>query len=558
MQEVGRYKIERRIGQGAMADVFLAYDDHIDRPLAIKILKKEFRSNTEYVTRFLQESRAAGVMSHPHIVTIYDVGKADGFPYIAMELLNGTPLDTIIEKRGKLPAEEVIKLGRQLASALQYAHDNGIVHRDIKPSNIMVSDDGENTKLLDFGIARLVDADRKATQASYAQTQVGQVLGTPRYMSPEQALGLPLDPRTDLFSLGAVLYEAATGHCAFDGETLVTLALRITQSTPEPIERLVSDCPEGLSFIINKLLSKNADERFPDGASLAKALKREEISHETLGTDGRTRRFPLAVRLSAIFGGATAIALAFALYFILDRQEQALASNALTSGSTITKFVANQAALRTVENAGLDPALQDWIPVQAFITSAAEDTDVQKITVIDGDNIVRASNDATRIGKRYRLPKEPIVFSEDGQAMTSAGDHGLRFKHDINYAGRSFGKIDVVMNRDSFDKAMLTSRTLLYGAGLSILALILLVSFIIAQRLQRPVRTLRNALDDAATGNLDFRISHQRRDEFGELFDRFNTLMESLKDKSSAAQDTRDEPQDMGATIISSSVNRAA
>lgn len=558
MQTVGRYKIEHRIGQGAMADVFLAYDDHIDRPLAIKILKEEFRSNTEYVTRFLQESRAAGVLSHPNIVTIYDVGEADGFPYIAMELLKGSSLETIIEKSGKLPADQVIKFGRQLASALQYAHANGIVHRDIKPSNIMISEDGEKTKLLDFGIARLVDADRKATQASYAETQVGQVLGTPRYMSPEQALGLPLDARTDLFSLGAVLYEAATGQCAFDGETLATLALRITQSTPEPIDRFISDCPKGLSFIVNKLLSKNADERFPDGASLAKALKREEISYETLGTDGKTRRFPLAVRLSAIYGGATAVALAFALYFILDRQEQALASNALTSGTTITKFVANQAALRTVENAGLAPALQDWIPVQAFVASAAEDTDVQQIIVIDGQNIIRASNNAAQIGKRYRSPMEPVVYSENGLAMTSAGAHGLRFQHKIEYAGRSFGTIDVVINRSSFDKAMLASRTFLYGAGLSILALILLVSFVIAQRLQRPVRTLRSALDDAAGGNLDFRISHQRRDEFGELFDKFNALVDSLKTGNSGSPDEQQEPQDMGATIIAPAVNRAA
>lgn len=558
MQTVGRYKLEHRIGQGAMADVFLAYDDHIDRPLAIKILKEEFRSNTEYVTRFLQESRAAGVMSHPHIVTIYDVGEADGFPYIAMELLKGSSLDTIIEKRGKLPPEEVIKLGRQLAGALQYAHENGIVHRDIKPSNIMMSDDGKSTKLLDFGIARLVDANRKSTQATFAQTQVGQVLGTPRYMSPEQALGLPVDARTDLFSLGAVLYEAATGQCAFDGETLATLALRITQSTPESIDRFIPDCPKGLSFIVNKLLAKNAEDRFPDGASLAKALKREEISHETLGSGGKTRQFPLAVRLAAIFGGATAIALAFALYFILDRQEQALASNALTSGTTITKFVANQAALRTVENAGLDPALQDWVPVQAFVTSAAEDTDVQQLIVIDGENIIRASNNAAQIGKLYISPQEPVVFSENGQTMTTAGAHGLRFTHSINYAGRSFGKIDVVINRHSFDKAMLTSRTLLYGAGLSILTLILLVSFVIAQRLQRPVQTLRNALDDAASGNLDFRISHQRRDEFGDLFDNFNALMESLKTDKSESPDDQLERQDMSATIIAPSVEKAA
>lgn len=202
--------------------------------------------------------------------------------------------------------------------------------------------------------------------------------------------------------------------------------------------------------------------------------------------------------------------------------------------------------------------MQDWIPVQAFIASAAEDTDVQQITVIDGQNIVRASNDTTQIRTQYNIPKEPVVFSENGQAMTSAGNNGLRFNHDIYYAGRSFGRIDVIINRHSFDKAMLTSRTLLYGAGLSILALILLVSFIIAQRLQRPVRTLRNALDDAASGNLDFRISHHRSDEFGELFDKFNALMESLKAINTASPIVEEEPQDMGATIISPSANRAA
>ena len=237
MQVVGRYEILEKIGEGAMADVYRAFDPSIQRVLAIKVLKAEFRQNREYTARFLREAKAAGALSHPNIVTIYDVGEVDAYPYIAMELLDGETLDRAAEREGRLAADRVMDIGLQLALALHYAHQTGVVHRDIKPSNIFLGSDGRTIKILDFGIARVTEADRAAEDAENLKTQFGQVLGTPRYMSPEQALGRELDGRSDLFSAGVLLYELITGRRAFSGATAVTLALQITQIDPHRISK---------------------------------------------------------------------------------------------------------------------------------------------------------------------------------------------------------------------------------------------------------------------------------------------------------------------------------
>jgi eukaryotic-like serine/threonine-protein kinase len=267
---VGRYEVQAAIGEGAMADVYRAYDPGIDRVLAIKVLKAEFRQNRQYAARFLREARAAGALSHPNIVTIYDVGEVDGYPYIAMELLEGRPLDQVMQ-RERLSVESVLAVGTQLGEALNYAHGLGVVHRDIKPSNIMLAPDGRSIKILDFGIARVAEAEG---DAETLKTQIGQVLGTPRYMSPEQALGGALDGRSDLFSAGVVLYELVTGQRAFAGSSAATLALQITQNDPRPIAELAPDCPRGLEFIIGKLLAKKPEKRFATGEELAAALRR--------------------------------------------------------------------------------------------------------------------------------------------------------------------------------------------------------------------------------------------------------------------------------------------
>jgi len=531
VKSVGRYVIERRIGEGAMADVYRAHDPSIDRIVAIKVLKAEFRQDLGLVGRFLREARAAGALSHPNIVTIYDVGEADGFPYIAMELLDGIALDQYLRESGKMPLVQVASIGRQIAGALDYAHNMGVIHRDIKPSNIMLCNAGKSAKILDFGIARMGEADRARADQTAARTQFGQVLGTPRYMSPEQAFGLEIDHRSDLFSLGVVLYELATGQTAFAGTSIATLALQITQRKPDPLGKAVPGCPRGLQYVVDKLLAKQPEKRFASGAHVAAALKRE---HQALigAADGR-RGLPLQVGLTLVMGAAVGIALLLSMTTVLNRQYRAMEQMFLTSGTAITSFVANNVALRAVENAGLSPAEQDWLPMQAFIATATRDSGVREIVMVDAQGVVRGASDQARIGNRYSgASGEDELSASADQRVTATGEGDFRFVRTIRYAGQPFGRIEVVVDKAELDAAAASSRNLLIGLGIALLLVVLAISYAIGQSVARPLGRLRTALNDAASGKGDFRISHNRRDDFGRLFDAFNNLAESAEGRS--------------------------
>lgn len=534
MELVGRYRIEARIGEGAMADVYRAHDPSIGRTLAIKILKTEFRQSEEIVGRFLREARAAGALSHPHIVTIYDVGEADGYPYIAMELLGGAPLDEHIQAHGAMAPADAARIGSQIAEALGYAHGLGVVHRDIKPSNIMLSEDGRTAKILDFGIARVGEADRVRAELAVLRTQVGQVLGTPRYMSPEQALGLPVDHRSDLFSLGVVLYELLSGRPAFDGAGIATIAIQITQERPKPLERVLDGCPAGLSRIVDRLLAKQPERRFQSGADLAAALAREG---ETLaaGPEAGRRRLSMPARLTLVMTSVTAIALLLSVFAVLDRQYRAMEQMALTSGTAISRFLANNVALRAVDNAGLPPHEQDWLPVQAFIAAASGDAGVRRILMVDADGIVRGADDPALVGTRYAPPAGERALraeAEESVTLTPAGD--FRFRRPILYAGQPFGAVELVTARDALAAASAGARRLLLALGVVLVLVVAGLSYAIARGLARPIRQLRSALDDAANGRRDVRIAHRRRDEFGILFDRFNALADRLEEERAA------------------------
>ena len=554
MQRLGRYELRERIGEGAMADVWRAYDPGIDRVLAIKLLKPEFRASAHSTARFIREAKAAGALAHPSIVTIYDVGEADGYPYIAMELLDGRSLDQVLASDGRMSIEQTLAIGTQLASALSYAHLSGIVHRDIKPSNIMLGRDGETIKILDFGIARV--ADIRDAEANL-KTQVGQILGTPRYMSPEQALGQELDGRSDLFSVGAVLYELITGRQAFDGASAATLALQITPSDPPPLASLEPGCPGGLRFIIEKLLAKRPDRRFADGIELARALQREGKAYEAVKADasGRNRILTLPVRITLAMVAVTAVALTLSLGAVLDRQYRAMERMALASGSSIASFVASNAALPSVDNAALPAAERDWLPVQAFIAAAAKDDSVRWMTMVDRDGIIRGASDPKQLGTRYRVPRGEVVVHREGDVTVTDlkladGRPGFRFVHPILFAGQGFGTIEVSISKTELQAAAATSRNLLIALAAVILAVVAMVSFVVAKLLARPVRRLRLALHDAAMGDLDFRLSHHRKDEFGELFDSFNLFVTAMQERLAASERPSGRPQSLEATRI--------
>ncbi|MHB8915538.1 MAG: serine/threonine-protein kinase [Thiobacillus sp.] len=267
--KIGRYEILELIGQGAVGKVYKALDPLIERTVAIKTvpisrLKEE---GSEFEARFLREAQSAGRLSHPNIVTIYDVGEADDFAYIAMEYLRGTTLRDVMDI-GPMPLDLVMSTAQQVAEALAYAHDHGVVHRDIKPSNIVITLPHGQVKLTDFGIAHLVNSDR---------TYAGLMLGSPRYMSPEQAMGRDINGCSDIFSLGAVLYEMVTGEYAFDGDSLPTILYRVINILPPPPVQLRPETTPLLDGLIMRMLSKQSDARMD-----AQGLLRELNSSEAL------------------------------------------------------------------------------------------------------------------------------------------------------------------------------------------------------------------------------------------------------------------------------------
>ncbi len=236
--KIGRYEVLEELGQGAMGTVYRARDPLIERTVAIKtvsiLLLQQEGADAE--SRFLREAQSAGRLSHPNIVTIYDVGEADGLAYIAMEYLTGMTLRDVINK-GQIPLELALDTAVQMAEALAFAHEHGVIHRDIKPANVVVTGQRGHVKLTDFGIAHLVNSNH---------TKTGQMLGSPRYMSPEQAMGREIDGRSDIFSLGAVLYEMLTGHYAFDGDSLPSIVYRVISEIPVAAESLRPQLPAEL------------------------------------------------------------------------------------------------------------------------------------------------------------------------------------------------------------------------------------------------------------------------------------------------------------------------
>ena len=261
---VGHYTIIAKLGAGAMGDVFLAEDNRLERKAAVKILPAEMAADPERRQRFLTEAKAASALNHPHVCVVYDVGETDdGQPYIAMEFVDGESLDVVIEK-GQLDIPKVIKIAVQIADALDAAQASGIVHRDIKPANISLNRRGQ-VKVLDFGLAKRLETKITGKQdvtLDLQQTQQGQLLGTPSYMSPEQALGKDVDHRTDIFSMGVVLYELTTGQLPFIGSNLGEVVYKIVHDQPPAIARLNYDVPQELERITLKCLQKSPDRRY--------------------------------------------------------------------------------------------------------------------------------------------------------------------------------------------------------------------------------------------------------------------------------------------------------
>jgi eukaryotic-like serine/threonine-protein kinase len=265
-QTIGeRYTVEARIGQGGMAEVFRGFDPSLDRTVAIKILGHPFDRDAGFVTRFRREAQAAARLNHPNIVGVYDAGSDGDTQFIVMEYIEGRTLASFLAGGGSPTPTQAVELAEKVASALQAAHEHGIIHRDIKPANVMVTRSGA-VKVMDFGIARL--------QTDATAPQTSSVIGTPAYFSPEQAQGQPVDARSDIYSLGCVLYELLAHHQAFTGDTPVAIAYKQVNETPPPPSASNPDVPPRLDAVVMKCLAKNPANRYQTAGELMADLER--------------------------------------------------------------------------------------------------------------------------------------------------------------------------------------------------------------------------------------------------------------------------------------------
>ena len=272
-RQLGDYRLLRRLGRGAMAEVYLAEQCSLGRQVAIKVLKPELATDQTYIQRFLREARAAASLVHANIVQIHEIGHIDNVHFIAQEYVQGLNLRQWITRNGALDLRMALIVMRQVAGALAKAAEQGIVHRDIKPENIMLTRSGE-VKVADFGLARLPSKGEAVDL-----TQTGMTLGTPLYMSPEQVEGKPLDPRSDIYSLGVTCYQMLVGSPPFDGETALSVAVQHLKKSPESLENQRPDLPPALCRIVHKMLAKAPEDRHQSAKELLRELRPVQLEH---------------------------------------------------------------------------------------------------------------------------------------------------------------------------------------------------------------------------------------------------------------------------------------
>ncbi|HTP71789.1 MAG TPA: protein kinase [Burkholderiaceae bacterium] len=523
VRQVGRYLIQSRLGRGGMATVYKAHDPQINRSVAIKFLHASLAEDAEFHARFLREARAAGGLSHPNIVVVHDVGEIEGRPYMAMELVDGVPLSDQLDKGKPLPIRDAVVVGLQLARALDYAHAHGIVHRDIKPGNILMLADQKTVKVTDFGIAHMDDAGQQ-------HTQVGAVMGTPQYMSPEQTRGEKLDGRSDLFSAGIVLYQMVTGERPFKGESLVAVATRIANDPPPPLAQRRPDAPASLRRVVERCLAKQPSQRFQSGKEMADGLLKvlAELD-EAAREKAKPRIVPLRVKWALSMAAIVAVVMGITAAIITQRQYAALMGQAIEYGSSLARFIARQNAA---------PALaEEWEVVDVAVQEMMKTGNFERIVVMDPSGVVRASSQTALVGKPYTpAGTEPLSKLAGGAAAFRyhVNDESiLGFEAPATFQDKLVGRVALGVAEKPLTQVAQLSITLMTVLLLITVAAVALAMYFLADWFAKPIRLVGESMREIAKGNYTHRIAESRKDEFGLLFADFDAMAQSLQDRDS-------------------------
>jgi dienelactone hydrolase len=344
-ERLGPYEIVAPIGAGGMGEVYRALDTRLKRPVAIKVVRPEFANRDDFRAQIQRESRAISALNHPHICSLYDIGEQNGLHYLVMEFVQGEGLDQALE-RGVYPLESAIRYGAEIAEALKAAHAHGIIHRDLKPANVMISEGG--VKVLDFGLAKHFEPDRTSdgdTVTMVADSKVGNIVGTLAYMSPEQAEGLPLDARSDIFAFGVVLYEVLCGQRPFRGDTNLATLASILRENPAPPRQLRPDIPAQLEQIVLRCMAKNPDDRYASAGEVGRDLERLRKPEAA----GIFLRRPVVVAITAII--LIVAGMLGTRWFVLSSRAHVAQTESIPRAAELLEKLQPLAALRSLREA---------------------------------------------------------------------------------------------------------------------------------------------------------------------------------------------------------------
>jgi len=526
---LGRYRILHEVGRGATAFVYKAYDPQLDRFLAIKVLRKELARDKDYREAFLREARLAAQLTHPGIVTIFDVGIADDKPYIGMELLEGATLETVLKKQNKLNTRTVLAISVQLSAALNYAHKQGVVHRDIKPGNIVVLVDKKTVKLTDFGIAQLDESLGKTN------TRSDKVLGTPEYMSPEQILGQPMDNRSDLYSLGVLIFQMVMGMPPFVSEDLGQLFKQIIKSKAPPLLVDEEKIKDDLRDLVRKLLQKSPAKRFQKASMVTAELKnlQNKIGEDT----GKQKQafVSLRFRWTAIMVGTLFAAMCVSLVIVYFVQNNALSGINYDYGRSIARMIAYESAESVL--------LEDKIGLNALVNESSQNEQLKQVYLIDLNDFVLASTQAEKIGQKFSPPSDREHRQELNNThiyQRKLADNSVLFDIEmpINYAEKPLGRLYVTYSADSMYAASKTTLVTMLVVMMITLFVVFVLTLVLARRTSKDFQRVTDALNKMAVGRVDARMISERNDEVGQLFGAFNRLSEYLEHRFEAHKET--------------------
>ncbi|MEO8303532.1 MAG: protein kinase, partial [Betaproteobacteria bacterium] len=417
--------------------------------------------------------------------------------------------------------------------ALDYAHKKGIVHRDVKPGNIMLVQDTLTVKVADFGICR-INQNEETTKAE--QTQMGAVLGTPNYMSPEQVQGLDVDARSDLFSAGVVLYQLLTDHLPFEGDSMISVVYKIANTDAPSLDQLHADLPLSLRRVIARALKKARDKRFQTGEQFAQALiaVARELDEEAR-RKGKGRVIPLGIRWALAMAGLVAVTMSLTATVLYQRQYAAMLEQATGYGGSLAKLVAVQTAVPLLS--------EDWAAIDVFIQETQSRQEFPYLFVVDHRGIIRGSNDATQINGTYAPPESKALTSHDpGVTVRShrlADNRAvLDFMAPVLFQSKEIGQIHLGLFEAPLTKVANLMLVLLAILTLITSAAVAGGTYLLAHRLAGPIRVLRNSLQELANGHYDYRIADKRKDEFGELYADFDQTAVALEKRHEHAAAT--------------------